>query len=1173
MAELLKLAKKKSFLKNYNLNSGTIQKANKQKGIPKIKDGTDNDGNYVIIKIWERDKSSDDSDLREIWRNELRQLHRLAGFPGASDYISEPKETYEDENGFYIVISPGQKSFLATHFNETSKTTPNEQERVTFWSNIKRAALGINILHSQGMLHRKVDDWAILTEGHLDQEDFELTGFEWSMRLSSKLSQTNEYGASYSFIDDWKGLGNIAAKALNIDTKKLTSRTTPHSEVSSTLITEEILLIRELLQIKPSPKISHEDIDKSIGEIEGKLLARQNSGNQRLKLAFSIGENGKLSNQINKISGGIIEIESTDEQLLFLKNDLTSPKLIINENNNIFIIGEQLTYFLKDYTSPSDKSKSNWSIAYCEKIDSQRPIIRENTLTIPLGSNNLDFLSLTRAHKEYSKPRSRIHTWRALIKKTPSRNKKTEKTNHIQEFWLIQIIEYLFSLVDFHPIEISDQKQTDNGTNLITITSRTDDRQESILKLLGIKDLAIARLANELNSEERKTNSNWRITDSFYLGKNRQNDTQWHYTGELKNNVFTLTGDSEISKEGDYYLVPSDQKGTYAQFLRRAKALKALAEHNELLEMLINPRAKIKNSHDDITEDPHYEHLDKSKQETLKKLISTIPLFLVQGPPGVGKTKLIKELVRRRYTEEPTDRYLLTAQSNSATDHLFEQVTEIFNSTEAKPLTIRCGKNDSDEGTPDLRKQSAKIINNIRSSNIFRTASLHIQEKINTLHSHYTPSPGKPNILSKSTSSTRTFEGLLLRSANFIFATTNSPELERVIEERGQFDWTIVEEAGKATGGELISPLLLSYRRLMIGDHKQLPPFNSDKVKEALLSSDSLREALFLSRSVISSELLDNTANDLFNIPETTEELDITLGENTTEDNFAETCRKSISKLFLFEQLIEDELDFQQLHPKSKVIASPLNIQHRMHPDIANIVSKCFYDDKLETSEERIEYCNKNNSSVILKPLPVFFQPAIIWIDMPWIQNTLGMQTGEEMPRYTNKDEIDAIEVIINNLQRTQDAKSSLAILSPYRRQVKKIKEHLESKIELMSHLEDTFSIQSDSAPCHTVDSFQGNEADTVIISLVRNNNAPNIKSSLGFLTDARRTNVLLSRARSKLIIIGSLDFLESNFSQARNEDDKEKIEPIKKLVNLIRASDNKTSAIIDYKTIRGWSK
>jgi superfamily I DNA and/or RNA helicase len=51
----------------------------------------------------------------------------------------------------------------------------------------------------------------------------------------------------------------------------------------------------------------------------------------------------------------------------------------------------------------------------------------------------------------------------------------------------------------------------------------------------------------------------------------------------------------------------------------------------------------------------------------------------------------------------------------------------------------------------------------------------------------------------------------------------------------------------------------------------------------------------------------------------------------------------------------------------------------------------------------------------------------------------------------------------------------------------------------------------------NTVDSFQGQEADVVIISLVRSND----ENEIGFLKDYRRMNVALTRARKKLIVIG----------------------------------------------------
>jgi superfamily I DNA and/or RNA helicase len=109
-------------------------------------------------------------------------------------------------------------------------------------------------------------------------------------------------------------------------------------------------------------------------------------------------------------------------------------------------------------------------------------------------------------------------------------------------------------------------------------------------------------------------------------------------------------------------------------------------------------------------------------------------------------------------------------------------------------------------------------------------------------------------------------EALIMRAANLVFATTNSADLERLVEERGQFDWAIIEEAGKATGGELIMPLLLSHRRLMIGDHKQLPPYGADKL-EALLSEPSkLRSALSLALKMIERPLKEGIGEDVIEL-------------------------------------------------------------------------------------------------------------------------------------------------------------------------------------------------------------------------------------------------------------------------------------------------------------------
>ncbi|WP_163540586.1 AAA domain-containing protein, partial [Klebsiella pneumoniae] len=67
-----------------------------------------------------------------------------------------------------------------------------------------------------------------------------------------------------------------------------------------------------------------------------------------------------------------------------------------------------------------------------------------------------------------------------------------------------------------------------------------------------------------------------------------------------------------------------------------------------------------------------------------------------------------------------------------------------------------------------------------------------------------------------------------------VFSTSASADIERLIDESAQFDWAIIEEAAKATGPDLIAPLSLSGRRLFIGDHNQLPPFDTERMTSIL---------------------------------------------------------------------------------------------------------------------------------------------------------------------------------------------------------------------------------------------------------------------------------------------------------------------------------------------------
>ena len=85
----------------------------------------------------------------------------------------------------------------------------------------------------------------------------------------------------------------------------------------------------------------------------------------------------------------------------------------------------------------------------------------------------------------------------------------------------------------------------------------------------------------------------------------------------------------------------------------------------------------------------------------------------------------------------------------------------------------------------------------------------------------------------------------------------------------------------------------------------------------------------------------------------------------------------------------------------------------------------------------------------------------------------------------------------------------SIAVISPYRHQVELLKEKTLTHQEL-NDFRQKISI-------NTIDSFQGAERDIVYISMTRSN----AESSIGFLSDIRRMNVAMTRARKKLVVIG----------------------------------------------------
>lgn len=175
----------------------------------------------VLIKVWPRARGADDQDLEVIWRSEIRQLHRLAAVPGADDLFVHMAGSGKDSSGFYLVLDPGRGSPLQVFLQAQRRPDLLAQARQPrakrlLWSNILRLVRGLELLHSQGSIHRNVDPWSVVT-AFSDEPDFRLTGFEWSMRIAAidstdaKKIKAPRTENSFSFARDWRDLAHWSA--------------------------------------------------------------------------------------------------------------------------------------------------------------------------------------------------------------------------------------------------------------------------------------------------------------------------------------------------------------------------------------------------------------------------------------------------------------------------------------------------------------------------------------------------------------------------------------------------------------------------------------------------------------------------------------------------------------------------------------------------------------------------------------------------------------------------------------------------------------------------------------------------------------------------------------------------------------------------------------------------
>ena len=189
----------------------------------------------------------------------------------------------------------------------------------------------------------------------------------------------------------------------------------------------------------------------------------------------------------------------------------------------------------------------------------------------------------------------------------------------------------------------------------------------------------------------------------------------------------------------------------------------------------------------------------------------------------------------------------------------------------------------------------------------------------------------------------------------------------------------------------------------------------------------------------------------------------------------------------LMERLVET-------HPETVTL---LKIQYRMSEDIMRFSSNYFYDGQVESAPE-VKYRS------ILD-----LDKAIEWKSLEETEESL--LNSSRINTSEAELTLDTLQQYFERIgkQRLLDERIDVGIISPYRAQVQLLRRML-MKREYFKPFRRLITV-------NTVDGFQGQERDVIVVSLVRSND----EGQIGFLRDLRRMNVAMTRARMKLIIIG----------------------------------------------------
>ena len=453
--------------------------------------------------------------------------------------------------------------------------------------------------------------------------------------------------------------------------------------------------------------------------------------------------------------------------------------------------------------------------------------------------------------------------------------------------------------------------------------------------------------------------------------------------------------------------------------------------------------------------------LNPTQERAVNEVLWAKDVAIVHGPPGTGKTTTLVEAINETLMRE--SQVLVCAQSNMAVDWISEKLVDrginvlrIGNPTRVNDKMLGFTYERRFESHADYPQLWA-IRKAIRELRKNRKkGSENYHQKMDRLKSRAAEIELRIN--AELFGEARVIACTLVGSAHHLL-------------EGMKFGTLFIDEAAQALEAACWIPMKRASRVILAGDHCQLPP--------TVKSIAALRAGL-------GKTLMERIAE---NKPEVVTLLKIQYRMNDEIMRFSSDWFYG-GKVESAPQIkYRSVLDYD--HPITWIDTGELSEERRVKSEEFNSSS----DDVSEGSE------GQENSSLFTHHSSLYKEQFV----------------GESFGRI-NKAEAELTLLTLAEYftkiskRRVLEERIDVGIISPYRAQVQYLKK-LIKKYEFFKPYRRLISV-------NTVDGFQGQERDVILISLVRSND----EGQIGFLKDLRRMNVAMTRARMKLIILGNKD-------------------------------------------------